>query len=176
VSINLTQVDDLLRSVVRAGEQPAAHLAVADDATSAVFHDLQTWSKGARRAEPEIMPTGERELLAGRLDDALAEHELARTGIETAFGSGTWMSDAVTQRSAVVGEARRVLLDPSIGRERANLAKELLEGNRYSVRNAQKALEEGNVDYLADADGIMAREVDQATPEWFARALRFATM
>jgi hypothetical protein len=165
MSINLSQVDELVRSVHLAGAEPARLLGLAEDTRSSVFDALLPYSAqfgdGLR-----TIPTATREQFAERLAEASRIHGAASAGIDQAFGAGTWMSDAATQRRAFFDEAHRVLTDPTLGPDSADHAIDLLRPNGYAVDQARFALRDGDLARLTDTSA--AEEIVPATAEAFA--------
>jgi hypothetical protein len=136
-----------------------------------VFEALRPYSgQFGRRAELGLkpMPADVRGALVEQLDEVMRLHDGAIQSIDDAFGSGNWISNAVTQSRGFGGEARRVIADPNLGPRSADQAIDLLRSNGYAYDEARIALRNGDLDRIVDAKGQMARQIDVADETAFA--------
>ena len=165
----------MVRAVATAGARPARILEDAEAFRSEVFDGLRPYSRQFASFEPEdlgrTIPADTRRDLASRLEDVSILQHHAIAAIDQAFGQGTWMSEAVTQKRGFIDEARRVLLDPQLGPESADQAIALLRSNNFSYGEASRALRDGNVAKLVDMRN--ADDIEHATAEAFAKSERW---
>ena len=109
------------------------------------FHEV---GREARTLVPQATLTKVDGLIGQMLDHQAS----ARTAIDDAFGSGTWMSEYVRTDTAFTNEARRILADPRLGPESADTARSLLGSNNFAYGELVDALQRGRVEKLADAE------------------------
>lgn len=162
--INLLQVDDGLRAVKVASEPIANQLDQAETIRRGVFEALEPYSKQFGHFHVDevstLIPEATRLTLVDRLDEAIKLQGAAATGIDDAFGAGSWMASSSRQNAGFLGEARRIIHDPVLGPDTADQALHLLRRNGFASDEAIRVLRTG--DTHAMLNPFIAREIDVA--------------
>ncbi len=170
-TVNLSMIDDLLRTTQRVGAPLGDELTRARAIESEVLDSLAAYSRRMSEGDEylgAIVPSDVRESLAARLRDSIDVNESAVQGIDTAFGPGTWMAEVADQAMHFQTEAHRVLLAPNAGPTTAEHAINLLGENAWAYHQAIETLQQGNVGRMVDTS--MRQVIDVADDAAFAAA------
>ena len=170
--INVAEIAAGVRSIKVAGEPIVADLRAASAKSDEAWdllgpHAFNEVGREARTLAPAETLTR----VDGLLAEVLEHQAAARTAIDDAFGSGTWMSEFVQADHDLTTEARRILADPRLGPDSADTARSLLASNSFLHGEFIDAIKLGRVEKLADSS--MAQFVDHLDDEARAQSVRW---